>query len=69
MQSYCLVCKKLTNNAISKKFITKTGRLRLKSLCTICGNKKSRFISKGSGFFDSMGLNTPQNRMIKLINS
>ena len=35
----------------------------IKSLCTICGNRKSRFISQGSGLFDSLGLNTPQNRM------
>ena len=42
------------------------------SKCAICDNKKSRFttepnyserISQGSGLFDSLGLNTPQNRM------
>ena len=42
------------------------------SSCSICNNKKSTFtaepsalarISKGSGLFDSLGLNTPQNRM------
>ena len=33
------------------------------SRCSICNNKKSTFISQGSDLFDSLGLNTPQNRM------
>ena len=33
------------------------------SRCSFCNNKKSTFISQGSGLFDSLGLNTPQNRM------
>ena len=35
----------------------------MKSTCSVCGNKKSRFISQGSGLFDSLGLNKPQNRI------
>ena len=35
----------------------------IKSNCSECNNKKSRFISQGSGLLDSLGLNTPQNRM------
>ena len=34
----------------------------MKSICLGCG-KKSRFIPQGSGLFDSLGLNTPQNRI------
>ena len=33
------------------------------SRCSICNNKNSIFISEGSGLFDCLGLNTPQNRM------
>ena len=33
------------------------------SRCSICNNKKSIFVSQGSGCLDSLGLNTPQNRM------
>ena len=33
------------------------------SRCSICDNKNSKFTSQGSGLFDSLGLNTPQNRM------
>ena len=29
---------------------------------SICNNKKSTFISQGSGLFDSLGLTTPQNK-------
>ena len=36
---------------------------RTKGLGSVCNNKKSRFISQGSGLLDSLGLNTPQNRM------
>ena len=33
------------------------------SRCSIGNNKKSIFVSQGSGLFDSLGLNTLQNRM------
>ena len=33
------------------------------SKCAICNNKKSKFISQGSGLLENLGLNTPQNRM------
>ena len=62
MKTYCLACKILTeNNNIEK--VKNKGRLMMKSICPICGNKKSRFISQGSGLFDSLRLNNPQNRM------
>ena len=48
MKTYCLVCRKETDNANSRVVKTK-GRLMVKSLCTICGNKKYRFISQGAG--------------------
>ena len=35
----------------------------MSSKCSICNNKKSEFVSQGSGIFDSLGLNTPQIRM------
>ena len=35
----------------------------MSSKCSICNNKKSTFLSQGSGLFDSLGLNAPQNRM------
>ena len=42
---------------------TKYNRLIILSKCAICNNKKSTFTSQESDLFDSLGLNTPQNRM------
>ena len=50
MLSYSLICKKSTDNADTKKFMLKDGRLKVKSLCTVCGNKKVKYISKWSSF-------------------
>ena len=33
------------------------------SKCFGCNNKKSIFVSQGSGWLDSLRLNTPQNRI------
>ena len=62
LKTYCLVCKKLTDNDNSETVKNK-GRLMMKSICPICENKKNRFISQGSGLLDSLRLNTLQNRM------
>ena len=62
MNTYCLVCKKYTGNINPKVIKTKNNRKMMLSRCSICNNKKSTFISQGSGFLDSLGLNTPQNR-------
>ena len=51
MLSYCLVCKKVTDNAFTKQFMIKDGRLKIKSLCTVCGNKKVKYVDKWSGNF------------------
>ena len=62
MKTYCLVCNNYTNNSNSSVVKDKQ-RLMLKSNCSVCGNKKNMFTSKGSDLLDSLGLNTPQNRM------
>ena len=46
MRTYCLVCRKNTDNVNSKMIKTKNGRLQLKCQCSICGNKKSRFVKE-----------------------
>ena len=72
MNTYCLSCKKDTRNIDPKVIKTKNNRKMMLSRCSICNNKKSIFtaepsssqrISQGSGLFDSLGLNSPQNRM------
>ena len=63
MNTYYLSCKKDMGNINSKVIKIKNNRKMILSRCSICNNKKSTFLSKGSGLFDSLGLNTPQNRM------
>ena len=48
MKTYCLVCKNYTNNSNSRVVKDKQ-RLMLKSNCSVYGNKKNVFTSKGSG--------------------
>ena len=40
MLSYCLVCKKNTENKDAKMIKNRNDRLMLSSRCAICGNKK-----------------------------
>ena len=46
MQSYCLTCKKNTENINPRVSKPSNGKTMLLSKCTICGSKKSRFIKK-----------------------
>ena len=62
MKTYCLVCKNYTDNNNSRVVKNKQ-RLMLKSNCSVFENKKNLFTSRGSGLLDSLGLNTPQNKM------
>ena len=63
MNTYCLSCKKYTGNINPKVIKTKNNRKMMLSRCSICNSKKPTFILQGSGLLDSLGLNTPQNRM------
>ena len=40
MKTYCIVCKKETENKNPKVFKTKNERLILKSISLVCNNKK-----------------------------
>ena len=65
MKIYCTVCKKVTENKNLKVFKTKNGRMMLKSICSVCNNKKSSFISKneGSGLLSSDGIRIPLSKI------
>ena len=58
MKTYCLACKTLPGNT-NLKNVKNKGRMIMKSIFLVCGNKKSRFILQGSGLPDSLGLNAP----------
>ena len=57
------IIKKDTKSIDPKVIKTKNNRKMMLSKFSICNNKKSTFISQGSGLFDSLGLTAPQNRM------
>ena len=69
MKTYCIVCEKDTENKNPQVFRNKNGKLILKSTCSKCNNKKSRFISKnkGYGLLSSLGIRTPLSQ-IPLLN-
>ena len=64
MNTYCLSCEfKIVYHINLKVIKTKNNRKMMLSRCSICNNKKSTFLSQGSGWLDSLGLNTPPNSM------
>ena len=63
MNTYCLSCKEDTRNINPKAVKTKNNRKMMLSKCFICNNKKSTFLSEGSGIFDSLIYNTNQDKI------
>ena len=58
MKSYCLKCRKGTENIGPKVSNTSNCRKAILSKCTICCSKKSRFIKdqKGKGLLSNLGV-------------
>ena len=69
MKTYCVKCRKDTNNINPKIFKTKNNRLLMQSTCSDCKNKKSRFVKKqdAKGLLSNLGINTPFSK-IPLLN-
>ena len=61
MKTYCLKCKTNTDNIDPKMFRTKNNRLLMQSKCSVCKNKKSRFVKEqdAKGLLSNLGINTP----------
>ena len=61
MESYCLKCKKNTENINPKISASSNGRIRILSKCAICGSKKSKFIKhqEAKGLLSKLGIKTP----------
>ena len=51
--TYCLPSKKDRTNIDPRIVKIKNNKRVMSSKCSICNNKKSTFISQGSGLFDS----------------
>ena len=69
MKTYCLKCRKNTENIDPKMFKTKNGRLLMQSKCSDCGNKKSRFVKEqeAKGLLSNLEIKTPLSK-IPLLN-
>ena len=69
MQTYCINCRKYTENIDPKMVRTKNGRLLMQSKCTDCGIKKSRFVKEqeAKGLLSNLGIKTPLSK-IPLLN-
>ena len=65
MKSYCLKCRKNTENINTRVSKTSNGRTMLLSKCAICGSKKSRFIKneEAKGLLSNLGVRTPLTKV------
>ena len=70
MKTYCVKCRKDTENIDSKMVRTKTNRLIMPSKCPVCGIKRSRFLKEqgAKGLLSSLGIKTPLSK-IPLLNA
>ena len=61
MESYCLKCKKNTENIDPKISSTSNGKAMILSNCAISGSKKSRFIKnqEAKGLVSKLCIRTP----------
>ena len=67
METYCVKCRKKTENLNSE--IKKRGIITIQSKYTKCGNKKSRFVKEqeAKGLLSNFGIKTPLSK-IPLLN-
>ena len=68
MKTYCLKCKTNTDNIDPKMFRTKNNRLLMQSKCSVCKNKKSRFVKEqeAKGLLSNLGIKTPLSKIYLL---
>ena len=69
MNTYCVKCKKDTENIDPKMFRTKNNRLIMQSKCSVCGIKKSRFVKEqeAKGLLSDLEIKTSLSK-IPLLN-
>ena len=69
MNSYCVKCRKDTENIDQEMFRTKDNRLIMQSKYPVCGVKKSRFAKEqeAKGLLNNLRIRTPLSK-IPLLN-
>ena len=65
MKSYCLKCRKDTENINPRVSKTSNDRTMVLSKCAICSSKKSRFIEnhEAKGLLNNLGIRTPLSKI------
>ena len=65
MKSYCLKCRKDTENINPRVSKTSNNRTMILSKCAICGSKKSRFIKnqEAKGLLSNLGIRTSLSKV------
>ena len=65
MKSYCLRCRKNTENINPRFSETSNGRTIILSKCAICGSKKPRFIKnqEAKRLLSNLGVRTPLSKV------
>ena len=65
MKSYCLKCRKNTENTNPRVSKTSNGRTMVLSRCAISGSKKSRFVKnqEAEGLLSNLGVRTPLSKV------
>ena len=69
MKTYCVKCRKDTENIGPKMVRTKNNRLTMQSKCSVCKIKKSRFVKEqeAKDLLSNLGIKTPLTK-IPLLN-
>ena len=69
MNTYCIKCRKDTENIDPKIVRTKNNRLVMQSKCSVSGIKKSRFLKEkeAKGLLSNLGIRTALSK-IPLLN-
>ena len=65
MKTYCVRCRKNTENLNSKIFKTKNNRLIMQSECPVCRIKKSSFVKEqeAKGLLSNLGSKAPLSKI------
>ena len=60
MKTYCVKCRKNTENFDSTIFKTKNGRFFMQSKCPVCGIREPRFVKEqeAKGLLGNLGIKT-----------
>ena len=65
MKSYCLKCRKNTENINPRVSKTSNNRTMVLSKCAICGSKNSTFVEnqEAKGLLSNLGVRTPLSKV------